>query len=229
MQLSAMVAAGDPDWKEMSVLVHVDGPAYLFDEWAKILIDAKQDVSDSFLEEKWVSYYESHFMHLPSTQLMLATAIAHDKHRNQVDKQGKPYLGHLLRVMDHVSEEYKPIAVLHDLLEDTDTCAIDLVSAGILPKTVSEILMLTRTVGESYQDYIQRLSNDPIARQVKIADLNDNLRDGCPESLQKRYRNALETIKHREQELEEALQNAVLSITERKWTGHSCPISKTGR
>ena len=36
-------------------------------------------------------------------------------------------------------------------------------------------IAFTRREGESYEDFIQRSESNPLARQVKIADLEDNM------------------------------------------------------
>ena len=53
--------------------------------------------------------------------LEVAILIAVKAHMGQVDKAGKSYILHPLRVMQNVeSIDAKIVAVLHDVLEDTD-------------------------------------------------------------------------------------------------------------
>lgn len=106
-----------------------------------------------------------------------AVELATRRHAGQADKAGQPYLLHLLRVMHQVEGDIaKQAAVLHDVLEDTDATADELLRAGIDPQAVSVVQRLTRGEGDSYWEYVVRIAEDPIARQIKMADLNDNYR-----------------------------------------------------
>jgi (p)ppGpp synthase/HD superfamily hydrolase len=106
-----------------------------------------------------------------------AVELATRRHAGQADKAGQPYLLHLLRVMHQVEGDIaKQAAVLHDVLEDTDATADELLRAGIDPQAVSVVQRLTRGKGDSYWEYVVRIAEDPIARQIKMADLNDNYR-----------------------------------------------------
>jgi len=105
-----------------------------------------------------------------------AIEIAAQAHRGQVDKAGGPYILHVLRVMLRMSDETEMVAgVLHDLIEDTPWTAVDLAAEGFPPEVVRVIQLLSRNKGESYEDFISRLAPDPLARRVKIADLEDNM------------------------------------------------------
>lgn len=106
-----------------------------------------------------------------------AVEVATRQHAGQTDKAGQPYLLHLLRVMQQVEGNIaKQAAVLHDVLEDTPTTADELLQAGIDPQAVAAVKRLTRGEGDSYADYVVRIAEDPLARQIKLADLNDNYR-----------------------------------------------------
>lgn len=99
-----------------------------------------------------------------------------EKHRNQRDKAGMPYMGHLARVAEKcVGEEEKMVALMHDLVEDTDVDEAFLRSYGIPEDLVDAVISLTKREGEDYMDFIDRVSNDSLAREVKIADLEDNM------------------------------------------------------
>jgi (p)ppGpp synthase/HD superfamily hydrolase len=105
-----------------------------------------------------------------------AIALAERAHRGQVDKAGKPYIGHLKRVMNTLdSEEEKTIGVLHDLVEDTDYTADDLKEMGYSDEIVEALVCLTKREGEHYEQFIDRVKTNPIARKVKIVDLKDNM------------------------------------------------------
>lgn len=105
-----------------------------------------------------------------------AIEIAAQAHRGQVDKAGDPYILHVLRVMLRMPDETEMVAgVLHDIIEDTPWTAADLAAEGFPPEVVQVIQLLSRNKGESYEDFISRLAPDPLARRVKIADLEDNM------------------------------------------------------
>jgi (p)ppGpp synthase/HD superfamily hydrolase len=105
----------------------------------------------------------------------LRLAIHH--HAGQRDKRGECYMLHLLRVMMACSSpKAMLVAVLHDVLEDTSATEDDLVRAGMAPDVVEAIVLLTKPSDMRYQDYIVRLSTNPLAQQVKISDIHDNYR-----------------------------------------------------
>lgn len=130
-----------------------------------------------------------------------ALAFAEEAHKGQEYKRPEgrePYINHVLRVANRVSQRAKIAAVLHDCLED----------AGRLPEQLDEVNrraveFLTRDkVSLSYETYIKRIAEAPslagkIAREVKIADLRENLmqiRSGHMEHLRSRYEAALEIL-----------------------------------
>jgi (p)ppGpp synthase/HD superfamily hydrolase len=105
-----------------------------------------------------------------------AIAIAVDAHRGQKERNGQPYIMHPLRVMQGVqTEEEKIVALLHDLIEDTKwTCAM-LAERGFPKHLLDALDCVTNPKGESYQAFILRSASTPIARRVKLADLEDNM------------------------------------------------------
>ena len=104
-----------------------------------------------------------------------AIELAKQHHEGQTDKAGKPYIEHPLRVMNQVeSEEEKIVAVLHDIVEDTDISLDDLRNEGFSEKVVSAVECLTKQDGENYDSYIERISFNPLAVKIKLADLEDN-------------------------------------------------------
>lgn len=110
------------------------------------------------------------------SNLNTAIAIAAKAHEGQVDKGGAPYILHPLRVMLDVEGEHAQMAaVLHDVLEDTDVTAADLAAAGIPLPVIDAVIRLTRLRGMSRMDAAKMAVIDPIALEVKIADLRDNM------------------------------------------------------
>lgn len=105
-----------------------------------------------------------------------AVAFSAWAHRGQRDKSGTTYILHPLRVMLSMkTDEERIAAVLHDVLEDTDWTATDLLNLGCSSAVVEAVEYLTRQNGESYEDFIERVNKHPLARKVKRADLEDNM------------------------------------------------------
>jgi (p)ppGpp synthase/HD superfamily hydrolase len=110
---------------------------------------------------------------------MLAKAIqiAATAHLNQTDKGGKPYILHPLWVMDrvrHLGEDYMIVAVLHDVIEDSDWTLVQLANEGFNTKVIGALSLLTHDKSQSYDDYIKAISTNPIAKAVKLRDLEHN-------------------------------------------------------
>jgi hypothetical protein len=104
-----------------------------------------------------------------------AIRIAREAHAGQVDKSGRPYIGHPMRVMSQVNGEYAQMAaVLHDVVEDTPITPDDLRTAGCPEPVVTAVIALSKQPGEPMPDYLRRVAADPIAVPVKRADIADN-------------------------------------------------------
>jgi len=105
-----------------------------------------------------------------------AIALAVRAHHKQTDRAGAPYILHPLRVMFRVEiDAERMVAVLHDVVEDTDWSLDDLRAEGFPEEVVTAVDHLTRRDGESYDDFVRRAAANPVARRVKIADLEDNM------------------------------------------------------
>lgn len=105
-----------------------------------------------------------------------AISIAAEAHKGQRDKAGAPYLLHPLRMMMRMeSEAAMMAAVLHDVVEDTDWTLERLRAEGFADEVLEAVDCLTKREGETYEEFIRRVEANPIARQVKVADLEDNM------------------------------------------------------
>lgn len=112
-------------------------------------------------------------------QLERAIALATTAHFSQRDKAGLPYILHLIRVMQSVADPIeKQAAILHDYLEDTLGSLETLKEHSINEQAIAAIQLLTRPETSSYCDYVVALADNPIARAVKLADIEDNYRIG---------------------------------------------------
>ena len=105
----------------------------------------------------------------------IALAIARKAHAEQVDKAGVDYIQHPLYVASQVkTEQEKAVALLHDVLEDSDITAADLLAYGLSNEVVTAVQTLTKKKGQSYQDYLEKVKSNNLARVVKLADLKHN-------------------------------------------------------
>ena len=105
-----------------------------------------------------------------------AISLAAEAHAGQTDKAGAPYVLHLLRVMQaQTTKEAMMVGVLHDLVEDTDFSFDDLRERGYPDEVIEALRHVTKQDGEPYQEFAERAGQHPVARQIKIADLEDNM------------------------------------------------------
>jgi (p)ppGpp synthase/HD superfamily hydrolase len=106
-----------------------------------------------------------------------ALHLATNAHHGQFDKGGKPYILHPLRVMSFLKsddEELQCMALLHDVIEDTDTTYLELMEAGMSTRVIEGIMALTKERGFSYDQYKAKIFKNRDAMQVKMADLRHN-------------------------------------------------------
>lgn len=114
----------------------------------------------------------------PAKQARLedAIALAVEAHQGQRDKNGQPYVLHPLRVMFSCeTENERIVAVLHDVVEDTGRSFDDLRRLGFSEEVISALDCVTKREGEKYEQFVERSAANPIARRVKLADLQDNM------------------------------------------------------
>ena len=113
----------------------------------------------------------------PGSLIGRAVAIAAVGHQDQVDKVGRPYILHPLRMMMRATTEAEQIvALLHDVVEDCPGWTFDrLAGEGFGPDIIAALDCVTAREGETYDAFIDRALTNPIARRVKILDLEDNM------------------------------------------------------
>ena len=96
-------------------------------------------------------------------------------HKDQFDKSGQPYVFHPFHLAEQMqTEETVVVALLHDVMEDTDYTAADLEKEGFDGEILEALLLLTHKEGVDYMDYVAKIKENEIAREVKLADLNHN-------------------------------------------------------
>ncbi|HSL29753.1 MAG TPA: hypothetical protein VK900_11175 [Anaerolineales bacterium] len=102
--------------------------------------------------------------------------IALQAYAGKTDKAGREYILHPLRVMAKMKTDLeRSAALLHDVLEDSEITAEDLLEDGIPAEVVEAVKFLTKKEGEDYLDFIARAKTNRLARRVKIADIEDNI------------------------------------------------------
>ena len=105
-----------------------------------------------------------------------AIRVALEAHRGQKDRYGAAFVLHPMRVMNRLASDLdRTVAVLHDVVEDTAMSLDDLRARGFSKQILTAVDHLTLRPGEAYDAYITRCKVNPIARRVKIADLEDNM------------------------------------------------------
>ena len=104
-----------------------------------------------------------------------ALKLCFEAHKEQVDKSGMPYVFHPFHLAEQMqTEEATVVALLHDVVEDTDYTIDDLTSLGFGKTITDAIALMTHADGVAYMDYVREIKNNPIAKEVKLADLKHN-------------------------------------------------------
>ena len=104
-----------------------------------------------------------------------ALKLCFEAHKNQVDKSGIPYVFHPFHLAEQMTtEETTIVALLHDLVEDTDYTIEDLINMGFDKAITDAIALMTHDDDVDYMDYVRIIKENPIAKTVKMADLKHN-------------------------------------------------------
>ena len=104
-----------------------------------------------------------------------AMKLCYEAHHGQVDKTGLPYVFHPYHLAEQMTDELTTVcALLHDVVEDTAYTFDDLMRMGFPDRVIEVLKLLTHEDGVPYMEYVRRLSSDPAARSVKLADLMHN-------------------------------------------------------
>ena len=106
-----------------------------------------------------------------------AIEIATKAHEGATDKYGAPYINHVTRVMNMgQTDNEKIVGVLHDVIEDTHWTFEDLENEGFSREVIDALKCVTKTSeDEDYAEFITRVKINPLAVNVKLNDLTDNL------------------------------------------------------
>ena len=104
-----------------------------------------------------------------------AMKLCFKAHKDQVDKSGMPYVFHPFHVAEQMTDEATTIvALLHDVVEDTDYTLEDIAAEGFGEDILKAVALMTHEDDVPYLDYVAKLKDNPIARAVKLADLAHN-------------------------------------------------------
>ncbi len=136
-----------------------------------------------------------------------AMQIAFDAHKDAIDKGGLPYILHPVHVAESMTDEITTaVALLHDVVEDTDITCEQLLKRGIDEYIAECVDILTQRENENYFDYIERVKTNPDTVRVKLADLEHNSDLSRIESITKsdlerteKYKKAIEMLKEEKQ------------------------------
>lgn len=105
-----------------------------------------------------------------------AIIMAVEAHAGQTDKGGAPYIFHPMRLMLATSDpDEQVVAILHDVMEDSDTSVEDLLAIGVTDYQMQALVLMCKDYALTYQQYVEKIGEHPLARKVKLLDLADNM------------------------------------------------------
>lgn len=105
---------------------------------------------------------------------MKAMKIAYQAHHGQLDYNDIPYIFHPVHLAEQMQDEITcTVSLLHDTIEDTSV-TLDELKKEFPPEVTDAVALLTHDENEDYFDYVRRIKDHPVAKCVKLADLNHN-------------------------------------------------------
>ena len=105
-----------------------------------------------------------------------ALKLCYEAHKGQLDKNGLPYVFHPFHLAEQMqTEETVILALLHDIVEDTDYTLEDIAKMDFPEEVLCALSLMTHDPCVPYDEYIKAISDNAIAREVKIADLRHNM------------------------------------------------------
>lgn len=104
-----------------------------------------------------------------------ALKLCFEAHKEQVDKSGMPYVFHPFHLAEQMTDEATTVvALLHDVVEDTELTFGDLEKQGFGEEIIAALKLLTHNDDTPYMDYVAKIKTNKIATAVKLADLRHN-------------------------------------------------------
>lgn len=131
-----------------------------------------------------------------------ALKLSFEAHKDQLDKSGMPYVFHPFHLAEQMTDEDTTVvALLHDVVEDTDYTLDDLRVMGFNEKVIEAIGLMTHAEGVPYMEYVAKIKENPIAKAVKLADLAHNSDSSRLDNItekdmvrREKYKNAIEFL-----------------------------------
>ena len=136
-----------------------------------------------------------------------ALKLCFEAHKEQTDKSGMPYVFHPFYLASQMTDETSTVvALLHDVVEDTDITFEDLKQMDFPDEVIEALTLLTHEEGVPYMEYVKKIKENETAKKVKLADLRHNsdlsrLDEITPKALE-RQQKYLSAIKFLEEEEE---------------------------
>ena len=110
-----------------------------------------------------------------TTMTKQAMKLCFAAHKDQLDKSGLPYVFHPFHLAEQMPDEVTcTVALLHDVVEDSDYTFADLEAMGFPPVVLDALRLLTHDDAVPYMDYVRAVKHNPVATAVKLADLRHN-------------------------------------------------------
>lgn len=131
-----------------------------------------------------------------------ALKLCFEAHKDQLDKSGMPYVFHPFHLAEQMTDEDTTVvALLHDVVEDTDYTLDDLRVMGFNEKVIEAIGLMTHAEGVPYMEYVAKIKENPISKAVKLADLTHNSDSSRLDNItekdmvrREKYKNAIEFL-----------------------------------
>jgi (p)ppGpp synthase/HD superfamily hydrolase len=125
-----------------------------------------------------------------------ALRFSYEAHKDQYDKGGVPYVLHAVHLAEQLENEAAVcVALLHDVVEDTEYNADDIRNMGFPAEVVDAVSCITRPEGMPYMDYIRVVSTNALATQVKLLDLEHNMDETRLDVVDEKSRKRIEKYK----------------------------------
>lgn len=104
-----------------------------------------------------------------------ALKLCFEAHKDQLDASGMPYVFHPFHIAEQMhDEDTTVVALLHDVVEDTDYTLEDLKKLGFNQVVIDAVEALTHLPEVPYEAYLEGIKKNPVAKTVKFADIQHN-------------------------------------------------------
>lgn len=139
-------------------------------------------------------------IYTPLTQK--AIRLMFEAHKDQTDRSELPYVFHPWHVAESMDDEISTVvALLHDVVEDTDITLDDIRKEGFPDEVIGALDLMSHDEGMDYFEYVELLASNSVCRKVKLSDLRHNsdlsrLDEPGPEDIARRekYLKAIEYL-----------------------------------